>query len=407
MPDLPTKMEPMVPTDRTGALQDLALSVHTSSARLSGMLHPKTQLGVAELVRVINSYYSNLIEGHSTHPIEIERAMRRDYSHDPAKRNLQLESLAHIECQRHVEARLSEEPGIDPTTPDFIAWVHGIFYERLPEELCWVTNEKTGERLRVQGGEFRQRDVEVARHLPPKHGSLPIFLNRFNQVYRRSVLHGLDPIILAGAAHHRLAWIHPFLDGNGRVTRLFTDTYLRLIPTPGYGLWNVSRGLARGRDRYMEALSRADAGRRNDLDGRGNLSNEGLVYFCDFFLRTCLDQVEYMASVLALDGLLDRITGYVKLRTEKLAPALDDRSSGVKPQAASILQEVLLRGELSRGDAAAASGSARMGRDILPQLLAEGLLVSSMPKGPVRVGFPPHAAAYLFPDLYPLGIPRT
>ena len=97
MPDLPALMEPMRPTDSTdstGVLLDLALVVQTKSATFSGILHPKTRLGVIELVRVINSYYSNLIEGNSTHPTEIERAMKQDYSQDPAKRNLQMESLA-------------------------------------------------------------------------------------------------------------------------------------------------------------------------------------------------------------------------------------------------------------------------------------------------------------------------
>lgn len=408
MTDLPALMEPMRPTDTTGVLQDLALAVQTKSATLSGMLHPKTQLGVLELVRVINSYYSNLIEGNSTHPIEIERAMKQDYSQDPAKRNLQMESLAHIECQKRIEERLSREPDLDPTHPDdFLAWAHGIFYERLPEEFHWITNDETGERVRVVGGEFRQRYVKVAHHIPPEHESLPMFLTRFHQVYRRTALHGLDPIILAGAAHHRLAWIHPFLDGNGRVARLFTDTYLRQIPMPGYGLWNVSRGLARNKDRYMQVLAGGDAARQGDLDGRGNLSNAGLVAFCDFFLRTCLDQVEYMGSVLALDGLLERVERYVRLRADKLAPGATGAADtqGLKPISGKILQEVLLRGELGRGDAAAASGSPRSGRDALPQLLAEGLLISNMPKGPVRMGFPPHAAGYLFPDMFPLGVP--
>jgi Fic family protein len=79
-------------------------------------------------------------------------------------------------------------------------------------------------------------------------------------------------------------WIHPFLDGNGRVTRLYTDACFHKLPLSGYGLWNISRGLARRRDDYMSALTQGDAPRRNDLDGRGNLSNEGLVKFCDFFL---------------------------------------------------------------------------------------------------------------------------
>lgn len=405
MPDLPSKMFPVLPTDPSGELADLARDLLSRSSVLSGILHPKTQEGVIELVRIINSYYSNLIEGNNTHPVEIERAMRADYSQDPARRNLQLESLAHISCQRAVEELMADTPeAFDPTTDGFLSWVHHEFYKLIPDEMRWVTNEKTGEKVEVIGGQFRERDVEVGRHLPPEHTSLPMFLARFHDAYKTKTLHGLEPVIAAAASHHRLVWIHPFLDGNARVARLFSDTYLRSIPMPGYGLWNVSRGLARGKDKYMEALAVADAGRRNDLDGRGNLSNEGLIFFCKFFLLTCLDQVEYMTSMLSLDGLLGRILGYVKLRELKMAPApLPVQYPTLKVEAAQILQEVLLRGEMTRGDAAAACPSPRMGRDILAQLLAEGLLVSSSSKGPVRMGFPTHAAGRFFPDLFPMG----
>jgi len=405
MPDLPSKMFPMLPTDPSGELVDLARDLLSRSSILSGILHPKSQEGVVVLVRIINSYYSNLIEGNSTHPVEIERAMRADYSQDPARHNLQLESLSHISCQRAIEELMANLPeAFDPTTDGFLLWVHREFYKLIPAEMRWVVNEKTGEKAEVICGQFRERDVEVGMHIAPEHTSLSMFLARFHDAYKTKTLHGLDPVIAAAASHHRLVWIHPFLDGNGRVARLFTDTYLRSIPMPGYGLWNVSRGLARGKDKYMEALAVADVGRRNDLDGRGNLSNEGLNFFCKFFLRVCLDQVDYMTSMLSLDDLLKRILGYVKLRELKMALApLPDQYPTLKVETAQILQEVLLRGEMTRGDAAAACPSPRMGRDILAQLLAEGLLVSSSSKGPVRMGFPSHAAGHFFPDLFPLG----
>lgn len=55
---------------------------------------------LADLVRAMNCYCSNLIEGHDTHPIDIERAMRNDYSSDPKKRKLQLEAKAYIAVQK-------------------------------------------------------------------------------------------------------------------------------------------------------------------------------------------------------------------------------------------------------------------------------------------------------------------
>ena len=196
-------------------------------------------------------------------------------------------------------------------------------------------------------------------------------------------------------------WIHPFLDGNGRVARLFTEAYLFRIPVQGFGLWSVSRGLARRNVDYKSALSCADAPRRNDLDGRGNLSNEGLIAFCRFFLDVCLDQVNYMGDLLRLEQLAERIRQYIELRGSGLIPSPTEEK-GPRREAARMLLEVLVKGEAARGAVIAASGlKERTGRTLLGQLLTEGLLLSDTPKGDVRLGLPIHAAGWFFPDLYP------
>lgn len=401
MYDKPTQMEPLLPSGN-GALEDKAREIVARSAALGGQLHPTSKRRIVELLRLINSYYSNLIEGHSTHPVDIERAMRHEYAADPAKRDLQLESLAHINCQIQIQERLQREPELNVADTAFLQWVHQIFYDQLPDDLRKVKEQDSAETHTVVGGELRHREVQVGRHIAPLAAALPAFMERFATFYRSGGHHGIVPVIAAAASHHRLMWIHPFLDGNGRVARLYTDACLAKIPLPGYGLWNVSRGLARRRHDYMSALTQGDAPRRNDLDGRGNLSSEGLANFCLFFLDVCLDQIDYMSQMLQLDGLLDRIVGYVQQRGAKLIPPPKPGSPSLKPEAAYMLQEALLRGEMGRGDMIRLSGLAeRTGRTLLGQLLDEGLLVADMPKGPVRIAIPTHLAGYLFPDLYP------
>lgn len=394
-----SEMEPMVL--ESGELEDLATHILARSAALRAQLPEATLASMRELLRIINSYYSNLIEGNSTHPIDIERAARKDYSSDPAKRNRQIESISHINCQRQVEERLTVEPDAAITSPDFLCWVHKIFYDQLPDALRWVTNEETGEQLEVKGGELRLTDVRVGTHVGPVSSCVKAFLDRFHQRYgARS--HGVNPIIAVTASHHRLMWIHPFLDGNGRVARLYTDAALRKL-LPGYGIWNVSRGLARNRDSYYHALSQADAPRKGDLDGRGNLSQKGLELFCRFFLEACIDQVEYMGSVLKLDGLLERIKGYVTLRTLNLTfPPAGANGSKMRPEATYLLQEALLRGEVARSEVSRIIGLGdRVARSVVSGLLQEKLLVSPMPQGGLRLGFPMHAVEYYFPGLYP------
>ena len=152
---------------------------------------------------------------------------------------------------------------------------------------------------------------------------------------------------------------------------------------------------------YKAALSRADAPRRNDLDGRGNLSNEGLIAFCRFFLEVCLDQVNYMGDLLRLEQLAERIRQYIELRDSGLIPS-PTREKCLRREASGMLLEVLVKGEAARGVVIAASGlKERTGRTLLGQLLAEGLLLANTPKGNVRLGLPIHAAGWFFPDLYP------
>jgi Fic family protein len=203
-------------------------------------------------------------------------------------------------------------------------------------------------------------------------------------------------VIAAAASHHRLAWIHPFLDGNGRVTRLFTHAYLIKAQIDGHGLWTVSRGFARNRDSYLTALSEADAHRQGDMDGRGNLSNRGLVRFCTFFLETALDQIDFMAGLLDLDGLQKRIAGYVDRQTSL---------GELTPEAGYLLREALLRGEVPRGEAARITGRPeRTARRILKNLLDKKLLAANTEKGPVRLKIPASVAGYYFPRIYPEGV---
>ncbi|MEI6715415.1 MAG: Fic family protein [Verrucomicrobiota bacterium] len=388
-------LEPLFPTDKAGELRELAADLMRKSARLGGALHPVTRRSVVELLRTMNSYYSNLIEGHNTHPLAIEKALRNDYSTDPALRALQIESRAHIEVQILIERRLEENPLTEVSSKEFLCWIHREFYERLPDEFRTVKTANGGYD-QVTPGTVRSCEVEVGRHIPPTFSSLGKFLDRFATGYTPNQLDPLQRIVAAAASHHRLAWIHPFLDGNGRVTRLFTHAFFIHTKTDGHRLWMVSRGLARRRSEYLDALASADRQRRNDLDGRGNLSDEGLAHFCRFFLNTAMDQVEFMTGLLDLDAMQDRILFSADKRTLKTKEA--DRTP-------DLLRDLFLRGEMTRGEATRIlQKPERTARRVLSGLQEEGLIASDAPGAPVRLGFPTSLVGYYFPRLYPEGV---
>ena len=155
-------------------------------------------------------------------------------------------------------------------------------------------------------------------HQPRRRPALP---RAFRECYGR--VGKTDAILAAAAAHHRLLWIHPFLDGNGRVTRLMSHAMLLESLDTG-AVWSVARGLARNEAAYKAHLAECDLPRRNDLDGRGNLSEEALASFTRFFLETCIDQVAFMEGLMQPDRLRTRILLWAEeeTRLDHLPPEL-------------------------------------------------------------------------------------
>ena len=252
-------------------LTDLVLDLVQKSAGFRRSLPDSLLASLADLVRAMNCYYSNLIEGHDTHPVDIERALKNDYSQDAGKRDLQFEAKAHIIVQKWINGGGLRGRAV---TSDGIREVHRRFCESLPENLLWVEDPETKEQVRVVPGGLRGSDVKVGTHIAISPGAVPRFLKRFEEAYSR--LGKTDAVLGAAAAHHRLVWIHPFVDGNGRVTRLMS--HAALLETLDTGaVWSVARGLARNVDAYKKHLTACDVTRRNDLDGRGDLSEEALA----------------------------------------------------------------------------------------------------------------------------------
>lgn len=368
-------------------LTDLAIELAARSAGFRRSLPVGIGSALAELVRSMNCYYSNLIEGHNTHPIDIERALHNDYSKDPAKRDLQLEAKAHVEVQRWIDSGGVAKRAAAAAT---IQELHRRFCELLPPELLWATNPETDERLKVTPGALRTSSVRVGQHISISPGAVPRFLAHFERTY--SGLGKTEAILSAAVAHHRLLWIHPFLDGNGRVARLMSHAMLLDSLDTG-SLWSISRGLARNVAAYKSHLANCDQLRRNDLDGRGNLSEESLVAFTHFFLENCLDQVSFMEGLVQPDRLRTRISMWAE---EEI------RIGHLPPKSGNVLEAVLYRGELPRGEAAAVVGTGeRQARRIVAALLECGVLESDSPRATLRLTFPATLASRWMPGLFP------
>lgn len=383
MYDSPHQFDPLVPASLPQALIEKAADIARDASRLAGVAHPRARESIRELVRSMNSYYSNRIEGQSTHPIHIEDALHKQFSDKPDVARLQRVALAHIQAEKDLEELLDQ--GVSPMNSEFLLIAREKLYSQLPQE-----DRLTEDGRVIIPGKLREETVQVGRHIPPVATSLPRFMKRMDEVYDQS--HSWDRrLILVACLHHRVTWVHPFLDGNGRSARL--QTHCALWPL-SEGLWSPSRGLARATQDYYVHLNNADSARRGDLDGRGNLSTAGLNEWIEFFLGICQDQVKFMGRMLDLDDMKRRIEALIIFRHA--------HDKEVRKEAILPLYHLFAAGPLKRMEFAQMTGlGERTARSLMSKLLKSGLLVSDTASGPVRWGLPLDSLQFLFPELYP------
>lgn len=379
----PHQFEPLLPQKNLDDFRSRSRAIVQASLELGARAHVTTRAALKELVRAMNSYYSNRIEGQGTHPRNIERALRKDFSDKPEVARLQRIALAHIEAEKTLEEKTIS--GTNPRVSSFAIQAHKELYGRLSKE-----DRTTKDGLAAEPGVLRDRNVDVGRHVPPAHESVPVFLRRFDEIYGPE--RSWDELVVAVAcAHQRFTWIHPFTDGNGRAARLQTQCALIMVTS---GLWSPNRGLARSREDYYARLADADEPRRGDLDGRGNLSEEGLCHWVDFFLNVCEDQVSFMQNMFDIDNMKRRIEALITFR------GTEDKS--IRLEAILPLFHLFAAGPLSRGEFQQMTGlGERVARSLLSRLLSSGLVVSDGPYAPVRFALPLDALQFLFPELYP------
>ncbi len=385
-------MEPLLPEKERAIHAELTTKILLEAGKLSASQIPgRTVQGISRVVQQMNSYYSNLIEGHKTSPLDVEKALNSNFSMDPKKKAMQQLGLAHIEVERLISDKLQNNPLTNVFAKEFAQWIHREFYTRLPPEMRIVLDTKERE-YPLNPGELRQYNVNIGGHIPPDYPVVPQFLDRFEEFYLSNRITATRRLVALAAAHQRFLWIHPFGDGNGRVARLMSHALLVQNKIDGFGLWTLSRGLARYQREYYAYLAGADAGRYNDLDGRGNLTEAGLAKFCTFFMQTMLDQITFMTSVLDYQGLKRRIDNYV-YRNNVFGKHND--------QGKHLLFEALREGEYARGEAARLTGfKDTVAREILQVALDLGLLVSDGPRSPVYLGFPQKICEDYFPTLF-------
>ena len=388
--DDPSQMEPLLPGEhKLGPLLEQAHELQAAAYRLGGLCQAGALKDLRTLLRAMNSYYTNKIEGQHTLPLEIAQALGGDFSPDADKARRQRLAVAHMDCEAQLEARWADWSAASVWAPQMVADIHQDLFARLPE-----ADRVMDEGDVLQPGALRDRNVSAGRHAAPAFASIAPMLQRWGNYYG-SVRRGELQILAVAASHHRLAWIHPFRDGDGRVARLHTHLVLGKLGLTN-GLWSPLRGFARTQDTYYERLAGADEPRAGALDGRGNLSEQGLMNWLVYVLGVCIDQVTFMEKMLALNSMRDRMAACLAYEENVV-------KQGVRSQSLRALHYLFAtQAELERAEFKAMLGLGdRLATAQVTALLKRGLLATDSPHGKLRFGVPQHALRFYFPNLWP------
>nr|WP_281432181.1 Fic family protein [Desulfatitalea alkaliphila] len=294
------------------------------------------------------------------------------------------------------------DPPPNPCAFDFVRRIHRMFYEQLPAEHRFTHSRGGFTPHSVMPGHMRDGDISLdggATVHGPTARQLPALYDTFSRLYQPHHFHGDERLIAAAAAHHRLLWLHPFRDGNGRVARLFSGLYLAAVGINRTNLWSLSRGFSRNKQWYMTNLQSADS----PTADRSGFDQPFFADYCLYFLEVCLDQAIFMDKILGLQRIDARIDGYIKDRR-----ASRGAIHPIDPRAAKLLKALFLQGEIPRGEARAVMGmesqTDRHARRIVSQLISEGLVRSTTHRAPLTIGFPTKVLRYYFPDIFDLSV---
>jgi Fic family protein len=384
-------LDPVLPENLPASIINSADMLQRKIEFLAGCMAPETSARVTGLLRLTNSYYSNLIEGHYSTTVDLQHAQNA-----PWRDRKQLTDLAvqHVEAQAVLERAIRRCQSNDFAVmfdPKLLEQIHYRLFRHVPPESLLL-----GDGWQMEPGRLRSKEREqviVGKHQAPAPAVVRSMLQHL-QIHFGCIEDPRLRLIAVLANHHRTAFVHPFLDGNGRVTRMLTHLqlcHLNLRPE----LWSLSRGLARRHQDYYLYLSLADSPRQGGMDGHGQLSQRHYFGFIEFMLEVCHDQVNYMTEALNTVTLRERLTRVFQYNTQL-------RCRGVRPATASAVLALITLGSMPRSEFKAFTGlNPRQASDELTALVNLGVVLSKSPKARIiEPGLPTWFADEIFPNLH-------
>jgi Fic family protein len=284
----------------------------------------------------VSSYASTSIEGNPLPLTDVKAILR---NRPETVRDSEREVLNYNEALREINRKLGKGP-IPLTLGLILSIQKKLTHKLLPA---------------FQSGNLRQDPVFVndprerkTIYWPPDARDAPILVKdliHFTNVNKSKI----DPLIVAGLFHKQMVIIHPFMDGNGRTTRLATKILLADMGLNTFNLFSFENYYNQNVTRYFEVVG-----------VRGNYYD--IAEQIDF-----TSWLEYFTG-----GIIDEL-----LRVEKtLAPVFAPPQAQLKDYHQLILEHIQQKGYITDRDYAALVDRAKPTRRLdFNKLIELGLIV--------------------------------
>lgn len=366
---MPSRLMPLYPEDRfTEKLLETARRIIEADCRISNCLPEATLKGLTKMMQVLEVKQSCAIEGiHAP----LESFFVAPGPHDSP------DIAAAVRLYRAADRlqAIMQHYRYSAHHPDVAVMLHKQMFDGvqpMPDGLV--------------PGAYRTQQVQVGQHVSAEAESVPSMMHKMAEFHDRATTHAAK-VVSALGLHHRFVWIHPFVDGNGRISRFVLQEMLREAGLSG--LWSISNGLSIHDEQYRAKLAAADHPRMGDFDGRGNLSQSRFVSFIEFMLDVCKEQVEYTRQALNRQHLSKVIDDYFADKTVLPSGVNQDSHLAWK---ALFFQGVIPRGEFKR----MIPKSDRTATAQVAALVKGGLVISPTSKSDLTPAIPLDLAKRIF-----------
>ena len=236
--------------------------------------------------REISSHSSTSIEGNPLPLTEVKRILKnrpanlRDSEREVLNYNQALELLDSGIKSKKIRFNLQLVLKIQQIVTDGL--INPMYSGKLRQAPVFVNNPR----------------IRKTVYLPPDHTDVPELVDDLILFATSTATH-LDPLILAGIFHKQFVIIHPFMDGNGRTTRLLTKVLLAALGLNTFNLFSFENYYNQNVSKYFEQV--------------GVMGNY-------YELRDDIDFTSWLEYFT--DGIIDELLRVSKLlETESVSPA--------------------------------------------------------------------------------------